>query len=328
MPKTPFFWYRRSPTTHLIGVIFFPLTWLWRMGSWLRQIGSRPYGPRLPVIAVGNITAGGTGKTPLVANLAVEARLRGYKPVILTRGYGGQLAGPICVDKHHAAADIGDEALMLREYAPVVVSRNRASGAKFIEEETLGDLILMDDGLQNPSMKPHQSVVVFKGSLGIGNGQIIPAGPLREALSTGLAHADAVAFTGRDDTGLTAQIRQIAPDLPCFTITRALNAEDLGAISGGKVVAFAGIGDPDGFFDMLAMAGVDLIARRVFPDHHLFRDDEIKVLTAMAEDQQAILVTTEKDLVRIPEAVQHGILCIRLETRADPGLIDKLLPRR
>ena len=328
MPKTPSFWYRQSPASHLTGAVLYPLTLLWRAAARLRTLGTSPLKSSLPVIVIGNITSGGTGKTPLVSSLAAEARARGYKPVILTRGYGGRLAGPVLAGKNHTAADIGDEAVMLKEKTPVVISRNRASGVNLIEKEALGDLILMDDGLQNPSVLPDKAVVVFKGSLGIGNGQIIPAGPLRESLSRGLARADAVAITGADDTGLMEKIRHIFPDLPSFAITRSLNTADLEAISGQKVIAFAGIGDPEGFFDMLGDAGVNLVDTGIFPDHHLFRDNEIDALAAMADDQRAILVTTEKDMTRIPDAGKRGIRCIRLETRADPALIDKLLPRR
>ncbi len=328
MPKTPSFWYRLSPASHLTGAVLYPLTLFWRAAAWLRALGTSPLKSSLPVIVIGNITSGGTGKTPLVSCLAAEAYERGYKPVILTRGYGGRLAGPVCAGKYHTATDIGDEAMMMRGKAPVVISRNRASGVKLIENEALGDLILMDDGLQNPSVLPDKAVVVFKGSLGIGNGQIIPAGPLRESLSRGLARADAVAITGADTTGLMEKIRRICPDLPAFVITRSLNTADLEAISGQKVIAFAGIGDPDGFFDMLGDAGVNLVDTGIFPDHHLFRDNEIDALAAMADDQRAVLVTTEKDMMRIPDAGKRGIRCIRLETRADPALIDKLLRRR
>jgi len=328
MPKTPFFWYRKDMVARLVSFCFMPAAILFRVASWLNRTGKNPYTSSLPVIAIGNITAGGTGKTPLVAALAIEARKRQYRPVILTRGHGGTLNGPVLVNQCHAAPEIGDEALMLGEFAPVVISRDRAAGARLIEDQALGDLVLMDDGLQNPSIRPHAAVLVFKGSLGVGNGQIIPAGPLRESLISGLARVDAIAMTGPDETGLAGSIHEISPDLPCFTIIRSLNAGDCAALAGHKVIAFAGIGDPDGFFDLLAAAGIDLVATRIFPDHHPFLQDDITRLKAMAKEHGAVLATTEKDVMRVPEPARQEIRCIRLDTSPDPQLIDKLLPRR
>jgi len=328
MPDTPFFWYRRTRLGSLISYALLPLTLIWRGGAWLRRLGRTAYSSPLPMITVGNITAGGTGKTPLVALLAEEAQRRGLRPVILTRGHGGSLPGPLVVTGRHSAAEIGDEALMLAGMAPVVISRNRAAGAKLIESRHLGDLILLDDGLQHPSITHQQTVLVFKGSLGTGNEQIIPAGPLREPLHAGLARADAVAITGQDETGLLAQIRKISPDLPLFSLERSLNADDLAALRGCRVVAFAGIGDPDGFFDLLAAANIDLAATRRFADHHPFTTAEIAELRALAQDNNAKLVTTSKDLMRLSAEARKDILAIRLETRADPALMDKLLGPR
>ncbi|XDZ65107.1 tetraacyldisaccharide 4'-kinase [Alphaproteobacteria bacterium LSUCC0684] len=328
MPKTPFFWYRGDLAARLVSFFFMPAALLFRAASLLRRAGRHPYTSPLPVIAIGNITAGGTGKTPLVAALAVAARKRRYRPVILTRGHGGTLIGPVLAGRRHTATEIGDEARMLSELAPVVIARDRTAGARLIEDQALGDLILMDDGLQNPSIRPRAAVLVFKGSLGVGNGQIIPAGPLRETLRAGLARVDAVAMTGPDETGLIGRIREIAPDLPLFTITRSLCAGDCAALTGRKVIAFAGIGDPDGFFDMLAAAGIELAATRSFPDHHPFPDDDITRLKALAKEHGGILATTEKDFMRLPPPARQNIRSVRLETRPDPQLIDKLLPRR
>ena len=174
-----------------------------------------------------------------------------------------------------------------------------ARRAKFISAEGLGDLIIMDDGMQNPGLIKDRLVMVFNGRSGLANGLIIPAGPLREPLRAGLERADAVAITSADETGLTGKINLIDAGMPVANIERALNPDDIKALTGKPVLAFAGIGDNEGFFDMLSAAGVHLVETRGFADHHAYDDQDIATFTAMAAAQHAVLVTTEKDKARL-----------------------------
>ena len=320
---TPRFWQRRG----LMAALLSPFSLIWLLLAWMRRVIATPFKAEMPVICIGNITSGGTGKTPLVAGLAEAACDQGWRPVILTRGHGGSATGPLHVDPGTAAAIAGDEAVMLCRICPVVVSRDRAAGAKFITAEGLGDLIIMDDGMQNPGLIKDRLVMVFNGRSGLANGLIIPAGPLREPLRAGLERADAVAITSADETGLTGKINLIDAGMPVANIERALNPDDIKALTGKPVLAFAGIGDNEGFFDMLSAAGVHLVETRSFADHHAYDDQDIATLTAMAAAQHAVLVTTEKDKARLGAAAT-GVIAVRLVTRVPISLLDRILPRR
>lgn len=324
--KTPRFWYPASHPNRavdsLLMLVLTPLSLIWRGLAWAKARFSRPYHPEVDVVVVGNLTAGGTGKTPLVAALvAATAKAR---PVILTRGHGGRVTGPHLAQARDTAADIGDEAQWLTAHAPVVVARHRGEGVRWIETHCPDcRLVIMDDGLQNPTIAPKIRLAVFSGALGVGNGRMIPAGPMREDLGAGLARVDGVIITGTDKTGLTARLAAAGVTVPVFTAPRALDPNAL-ALLKGPVVAFAGIGHPQGFFDMLSAAGVDVVAARPFPDHHRFTAGEITALKGEAQAKGARLVTTEKDMTRLSGEDRDGVLALPLTTRLDPGLMDIL----
>ena len=319
----PRFWQRRG----LRAALLYPFSLIWLLMAWLQRVTVTPFRAEMPVICIGNITSGGTGKTPLVAALAEAAHDRGWRPVILTRGHGGSVAGPMLVSPDTTAATAGDEAIMLRRICPVVVSRDRAAGAALITAEGLGDLIIMDDGMQNPGLIKDRLVMVFNGRSGLANGLIIPAGPLRESLKAGLQRADAVAITGADETGLTRMISRIDASMPVAEIERAPEPADITAITGKPVLAFAGIGDNEGFFEMLSAAGVNLVETRGFADHHDYDAEDIAALTAAAAAKNAVLVTTAKDEARLGAAMTD-IMAVRLDTRLPISLLDRILPRR
>jgi tetraacyldisaccharide 4'-kinase len=255
----------------------------------------------LPVICIGNFTAGGTGKTPLALLVADRLILRGITPVFLTRGYGSRVRSPTLVDPvRHGAADVGDEALLLARAGCVMVAPDRTAGARAIVEKHLNaDLIIMDDGLQNPSLAKDLRIAVVDGARGFGNGLVIPAGPLRAPLAVQLAHTDVVVVNGRrDDRDGIA--RAIAPGFsgPVLSAHQA-PAGDFSCFAGTAVVGFAGIGNPKRFFKLLQQLGAHLVQERSFPDHHAFTDGEAADLLAAAQRLGATLVTTEKDLVRL-----------------------------
>ncbi|MGC6484290.1 MAG: tetraacyldisaccharide 4'-kinase [Candidatus Puniceispirillales bacterium] len=324
MPRrAPSFWQNDSLTAQLLT----PLSLVWRLAARLRQATTTTFRADCPVICIGNIMSGGTGKTPIAAAVAAAARTRGWQPVILTRGYGGSSPGPLTVDTTTTAAEAGDEALWLAQTCPVVISRDRARGARHIMATGLGDLIIMDDGMQNPGLHQDRLLVVFGGRTGLMNGRVIPAGPLREPLPSGLARADAVAISGDDSTGITRRITSLHPGLAVAAVPRRLDPESLALIGKSPVIAFAGIGDNDGFFTMLEAAGIQLLGKTGFADHHPYTAAEIGHLRENADRQEAVLVTTEKDKARLGKD-GDGIIAVRLVVDLPDLLLDKILPRR
>ncbi|MEQ8369217.1 MAG: tetraacyldisaccharide 4'-kinase, partial [Alphaproteobacteria bacterium] len=224
-----------------------PASWLWRLGGLVRRVTARPCATSVPLICVGNVVAGGAGKTPTVIALAGELALRGKRVGLLSRGHGGRLKGPLLVDPAtHSAADVGDEPLLLACGAPTVIARDRAAGTRLLE--TLGvDVIVMDDGLQNPSLQPSLSLLVVDGTSGIGNGYVMPAGPLREPFESALARVAAVVVIGEDRAGVADLVDRRKPVLTA----RLEPAASALRFAGRKVLGFAGIGRPEKFRETL-----------------------------------------------------------------------------
>jgi tetraacyldisaccharide 4'-kinase len=251
----------------------------------------------VPVVCIGNLTVGGAGKTPAAMAVAKLLHDAGRRPFVLSRGYGGHLAGPVRVDPDaHGAAEVGDEPLLLARVAPTVVARDRVAGAAAARAAG-ADVIVMDDGFQNPSLHKDVSLVVVDGRRGVDNSKVLPAGPLRAPLDVQLARAHALLVIG--DPAGAADVIAAAHALPRFHGRLEPDAAALAALRPHKVLAFAGIGDPEKFFATLAEAGIDVRARQAFPDHHLYRRAEAADLIARAEREGLVLVTTEKDLVRL-----------------------------
>lgn len=269
-----------------------------------RRMNSRPaYAPGVPVLCVGNFTAGGTGKTPLSLALANIVRALGREPVFLTRGYGGTAAGPLLVDAHASnAAQVGDEPLLLARAAPTVVARKRGEGARFIERMSARNaVIIMDDGLQNPALHKALSIAIVDARRGFGNGMCLPAGPLRAPLATQMSKVDVVILNGEADTSELEETRQQIARVFQGPVLRArvAGADDFKWLNGARAVAFAGIANPNRFFELLTKAGADIAARKVYGDHHPFTEADAACLLALAEMHRARLVTTEKDFVRL-----------------------------
>ena len=320
--KAPAFWQSHN----FMSVLLTPLSYLYQGLGLARAKIVKPYYSSLPVLCVGNLTSGGTGKTPLTAWLADRLIAMGYQPVILTRGYGGSLAGPVFVTAQHDAKQCGDEPLLLRHHADVVVSRNRAEGAAFIEAQNKFDIIIMDDGLQNPQLHKDLVAVVFDGAIGVQNGKLFPAGPLRTTLETGLSQADMICFNGTDDTHLTA----LSHHTPCYefhlTPSPIITASD----DKSRYLAFAGIGRPMRFFDSLRDAGYEVVETHEFGDHHHYRPFELETLAQTAKRHKATLITTEKDWVRLPKTWQSQIAYLPVYASFDAAIakdIDNKLQR-
>lgn len=273
-----------------------------------------------PVLCVGNLTLGGAGKTPTALAIAAMLRDLGAKPSFLTRGYGGSLAGPVLVDPaHHDAVKVGDEPLLLVRAATTVVSRDRPAGALLCAKAG-ATVIVMDDGLQNPSLAKDLSLAVVDAGAGIGNGLPFPAGPLRVPLERQWRHVDALVLVGEGEAGERVAVLAQNRNLP---VLRARLQPDLAGsdLAGRRVLAFAGIGRPEKFFATLRDTGADVVAERSFPDHHAYREGELAGLAAEAQRRDAGLITTQKDLVRLPavfaERVDVLAVTLRFESAAD-----------
>jgi tetraacyldisaccharide 4'-kinase len=253
----------------------------------------------IPVLCVGNYHVGGAGKTPTVLALSKVLRDLGELPVVLSRGYGGKLRGPVKVDPaRHAAAEVGDEPLMLAATLPVVVSRHRADGVP-LARSLRATAILMDDGFQNPSVAKDVSLIVVDGNRGLGNGLVFPAGPLRAPLRPQMARTDALVIVGNGAAAETLAADIAAQGKPVLRAHLAPSEASVAALRGKRVLAFAGIGDPARFFGTLTTSGIDVELSRAFADHHVFSKAEIDGLIAEAGRDALTLVTTEKDLARL-----------------------------
>ena len=305
----PDFWQGRGALARLLA----PLGALHGLSVAIKA-RARPFDPGLPVICVGNLTAGGSGKTPVAIAIAEVLRAKGRKPFFLTRGYGGSERGPALASRAHSATVMGDEALLLARHAQTVVARDRAASARLAKEKG-ADVVVMDDGHQNFALRKTLSLVVVDAQTGFGNGFQIPAGPLREPVRQGLHRADAVIVMGDGH-----------PDLEGFAgpVLRAHLVVDGTAFAGQPVFAFAGIGRPEKFFTALEQADATMTGSCAFPDHHPYTEDEILELKAVAGDAQ--LVTTEKDFVRMTVAQREGIRVLKAAAVFDqPDALARLL---
>jgi tetraacyldisaccharide 4'-kinase len=318
--KTPRFWYPQPEdrASALKAGLLVPLSCLFKAGTYLRRASAHPYRARLPVVCVGNVVAGGAGKTPTALALAQILHYRGQKPVFVTRGTGGK--GTLtCVDLVlHKAADVGDEALLLSVAAPTWVGHDRAKAVR--EAEMYGSVVIVDDGLQNPHLAPAASILVVDGDVGLGNGRIIPAGPLRESFADALKRAAAMILIGsRDFQNLAAQAQ-----VPVFRAHLEPNLP-IGFPKLGKFVAFAGIARPEKFFATARSSGLDIAKTLEFPDHYAYSETDIDALRLEAEEQGAHLLTTEKDAVRLPPDFRAEVVILPVRLVFDtPGAEKRL----
>jgi tetraacyldisaccharide 4'-kinase len=274
-----------------------------------------------PVLCVGNFTLGGAGKTPTALALAALLRRLGAAPAFLTRGYGGRLAGPVAVDPtRHEAAETGDEPLLLARAGPTIVARDRPAGARLCA--VLGaDVIVMDDGLQNPSLAKDLSLAVVDAAAGAGNGLPFPAGPLRAPLPRQWRHVHGLVLIGEGEPG--ERLAREAAERG-LAVHRAQLAPVGAAFQDRAVLAFAGIGRPEKFFASLREAGARIAGTRAFPDHHPYRPRDLDALAEAARRAGAVLVTTEKDHVRLPPGFPAETFSVTLRFEDEAALLAPL----
>ena len=318
MMKTPEFWQKKGATAALL----LPLTLLWVLGTWIRARGARVYRSPVPVICVGNLTAGGNGKTPLVAWLHDQLVERGMRPAILSRGFGASERGPIWVQPaRHDAATCGDEPLMLADGRDVMVSRDRAKGARSIASGGAHDVIVMDDGMQNPHIFRDVSLGVFDGASGIGNGWLIPAGPMRTRFSDGIDSLDAAVINGDDATGMTGRL---GGRVSVFKAQMRADRGIIEELDGSPLLAFAGIAKPKRFFESVEAAGGNVVRQMSFADHHPYSGHDLSVIQQEAQRRGAELITTHKDWMRLPPEWREYVHVMRasIEIEDARGLLD------
>ena len=302
--KTPKFWYKKN----IISYILSPFGWLYHCATYLRLKLKKTYKSPLPVICVGNLTAGGTGKTPVAIAIAEILKQNKNNPFFISRGYGGTLKGIVVDNNVHTAKDVGDEPLLLSQVAPVCINHDRAMSAKLAFNNGAKSLI-MDDGFQNPSLYKDLSFLVFNGNFGVGNGKVIPAGPLRESFNSGIKRANAIIIIGDDKTGIAQKT-----SLPIFF---ADIKEEKPTLANKNVYAFAGIGYPEKLYQSLKKTGLNVVRTKDFPDHHFYSEEELRDIIKTAQKENLSIFTTSKDYVKIPHQLQKffNVLHIKIQWR-------------
>lgn len=316
--QAPAFWHSDGG----FGQLLAPIGWLYGRAGKVRRACTAPRTVGRPVICVGNLVSGGAGKTPVALALQAWCTAHGHTAHFLSRGYGGRSRGPVRVDPSiHDAAAVGDEPLLLAARAPTWVSRDRAAGAIAAVADG-AEVIIMDDGHQNPGLRKDLSLVVIDAGYGFGNGRVVPAGPLREPLACGLARADAAVIVGEPAEPLLAAL---PPDLPVLRADLVPGSE-AASLTGRRVYAFAGIGRPGKFFATLAAIGCEVVGTEAFADHHMYRPDDLARVLAAAAAAGAAPVTTEKDAARIGARRDAAIevLSVTIAWR-DPATLETLM---
>tara|TARA_Y100000590_G_C15710929_1_gene1010256 strand:- start:188 stop:1183 length:996 start_codon:yes stop_codon:yes gene_type:complete len=300
MLKAPKFWYVKKDT--IFSRFFYPLSLIFRLGTKIRNLISHTQKSSLPIICVGNIVIGGAGKTPVslkIGKLLIES---GYNPHFISKGYAGMIKSNTLVESWHSPKSVGDESLLLSQIAPTWIGINRNESIKLAKEKGC-NCIIMDDGFQNPTIHKDFSIVVINASQEFGNKRVIPSGPLRESIKRGLSRTNLIIVIGK----VTKFLKETIPDhIPIIQANFIINNETK-IFKGQKITAFAGIAYPEKFFNSLREQGAKITKEITYPDHHIFDENDLLSLAEIANKTQSILVSTQKDYVRIPKSYRSLI---------------------
>ena len=324
--RAPAFWNNPRSKPGLAAALLSPLSALWNWEARRRWQRGPQHRLRIPVICVGNINIGGTGKTPTVIELVTRLQAMGRKPHIVTRGYGGTVTGPKRVDAlRHRASAVGDEPLLLAAFAPTWVARDRMAGGLAAVADG-ADVLVLDDGMQNSALAKDLTILVADAAAGFGNGRVAPAGPLREPVEQGMERADIVLAIGseEDREKFFAEWPETSRK-PC--IGGALDPLETGMDwQNLRVLAFAGIGRPEKFYATLRGLGADVVQTHSFDDHQPLPETLLRRMESEAAEKGLQLVTTEKDAVRLPLSFQQKVLTlpVRLKIADDRALTERL----
>ncbi len=317
--RAPEFWQQRGGASTLLA----PAGRLYAIAGRILRHRHTPWRSPVPVVCVGNVVVGGAGKTPLALSIGARLRARGRVAHFLSRGYGGRLTGPVRVDSdHHDAHEVGDEPLLLADVAPTWIAHDRAAAAK-VAVDAGADVLVMDDGLQNQTLAKTHSLLVVDGSYGFGNGRVVPAGPLREPVIDALDRTDQVVIVGPDELGLSVQLKL---HVPVLNVSLVVPPDAAAAISGRRVIAFAGIARPKKFLQTLSQVGCEIVSTFEFADHHFYSPNEVMEIVESANRLNATPVTTTKDAARLPALARPMVKVLPIEVAwPNEGALDQML---
>jgi tetraacyldisaccharide 4'-kinase len=294
MLKAPKFWYLKRDS--LQSNVLYPFSLIFRLGTKIRNFVSKEKKTNLPIICVGNIVIGGAGKTPVALKIGNMLREGGYNPHFVSKGYGGLEKNNTLVQDWHSPKSVGDESLLLSEIAPTWIGFDRSKSFELASENG-ADCIVMDDGFQNPTLQKDFSIVVINGEQGFGNKRVIPSGPLRESINRGLSRTNLVITIG--DISDTIKDK-IPKHIPLIGANFKIKEDDI-MLKGQRITAFAGIAYPEKFFNSLKLVKANIVDKISYSDHHIYSENDLLYLAEIANKNKSILVTTKKDMVRIPK---------------------------
>ena len=323
--RAPRFWKNDRASPGILSKILSPISWFWMFGTMLRM-RKVPKTIEVPVICIGNVNIGGVGKTPCVIAIVEKLKAKGLNPHIISRGYGGKLKGPLLVSEKYNSEEVGDEPLLLSAFAPTWVSKDRIEGTRVAIDNGC-DVIVLDDGFQNGSLYKDLSIIVVDAKLGFGNGKIFPAGPLRETINGAFERADLMILIGKNkDKENFSKLYEPF----CLPVCNAhVETIKMGMDwQGTKVLAFAGIGHPEKFFESLRELGATIVKEVALSDHAKLTKKLIQRLEMDAKKRNAVLVTTEKDFVRLPVEYNKEVLTLPIRLIIDDWkIIDQKLEK-